>query len=155
MHRPLFPQISGELGSLVFHGRKTSEATCVYNCVAWAFRKHDRFWWPDPWSPVWPVPLVGSYALGEFENLFAKWGWSRCASDAYEPGQDKIALYVDTEQTPTHLARMVTDDEYGPGTSGLWTSKLGRDIDALHELEALCGNDRYGTVFALYSKHRI
>ena len=132
-------------------GRQTSEPDRTYNCVGWAFGRNDRWWWPD--FDTWPIALSGrGYMLDEFLHLFKTWGWADCTSASHETGIQKIALFVKADGEPTHLARMVLDDTYGDSTAGLWTSKLERDIDVLHELNALEGPALYGQIHAIYSK---
>ena len=50
-----------------------------------------------------------------------------------EVGWEKVALYVDHDDVPTHMARQLR--------SGYWTSKLGQGIDITHDtVEALEGH---------------
>ena len=67
------------------------------------------------------------------------------ANNDYEEGKIKIALYFDfSNQRPTHAARQLT--------SGLWTSKLGDNMDLSHELHELEGPE-YGNVFRVFEKN--
>jgi len=55
---------------------------------------------------------------------------------------EKIALYA-LQGVPSHAARLLAN--------GLWTSKLGADIDLSHDLSELEG-PRYGQVIKIYCK---
>lgn len=144
-----------------FRGRKTSDYDETYNCVAWAFREEGNLW-PYPFEPIWPVvlpePVGENYELRAFQELFSERGWTADASNRLETGFDKIALFVRRDGeviVPTHVARMVLEDDYGPGTSGLWSSKIGTDIDALHLLEDFVGVERYGEIYTIFAKPMI
>ena len=52
-------------------------------------------------------------------------GYEACADGKYEKGFEKIVIYSRNGQ-PTHAARLQSD-------SGLWTSKLGGEIDVEHD----------------------
>ena len=66
-----------------------------------------------------------------YRAVFELMGYEECATDELEPGFEKVAIYVDTDGSPTHAAKQL-------GT-GSWTSKLGgwEDIEhpSLHALE--------------------
>lgn len=55
-----------------------------------------------------------------------------------EPGFEKIVIYVDANNEPTHAARQLQ--------SGAWTSKLGDWEDIEHKTLACVGDGVYGTV---------
>lgn len=84
--------------------------------------------------------------MEDFERYFDFAGWARTLRRDLEPGKRKIALYASLGNgQPTHAARQLEN--------GLWTSKLGRDIDLSHELEELEG-PTYGTVVAIFERSR-
>ena len=61
-----------------------------------------------------------------------------CETGQSEPGVEKIAIYVDDNDVPQHVARQLPD--------GNWTSKLGKGEDIQHDsLDGLEG-DLYGKV---------
>ena len=62
---------------------------------------------------------------------------SPCENSHIESGFEKVAVYVDAEGRPTHVARQLPN--------GLWTSKLGKSQDIEHELEGVTGSV-YGSV---------
>jgi hypothetical protein len=77
-----------------------------------------------------------------FEAWFAADGWEETGNDQIQDGYEKIALFVLGDQ-PTHAARLLP--------TGVWTSKLGQDIDLSHALGDLDG-PKYGAVVKIYRK---
>jgi hypothetical protein len=76
-------------------------------------------------------------------NSAADLGSSLCATADLEAGVEKTALYAVGEK-PSHAARQLA--------SGIWTSKLGPNIDIEHTtLEALAGGV-YGELAAVLSR---
>jgi hypothetical protein len=75
--------------------------------------------------------------LDAFLTAFATLGYVPADSEAHEPGQEKVALFVSVDGTPTHAARQLSD--------GRWTSKLGRAEDIEHALRDIEG-EIYGAV---------
>ena len=72
--------------------------------------------------------------MESFVLAFQKLGYVSCNDDALESDFEKVAIYVDQSNTPTHMARQLLD--------GTWTSKCGSLEDIEHEkLEALSGFD--------------
>jgi len=55
---------------------------------------------------------------------YATLGYEPCLDGTLEPGFEKIVIYV-LSGTPTHAARQLN--------SGLWTSKLGQQVDVEHD----------------------
>ena len=125
-------------------GKKTSEATEAYNCIAWAFGDDQRKWWPSKLG-FWPRKLTGKSCLEEFLALFRTQGWEKTQDQSVEFGFLKIALYANTQQSPdpTHAARQLPN--------GKWTSKLGDYIDLSHDLNDLNG-PAYGWVISIFKK---
>lgn len=122
---------------------KTSEATSVYNCIAWAFGDNTRWWWPDP-SPLsityWPDGFLCDGTVASFDNLLAAVGAEIVASPTFEVGFEKIALFAKGGK-PTHACRLIAE--------GRWTSKMGREIDIAHALKDIEGG-AYGDVLRIY-----
>ncbi len=87
----------------------------------------------------WPPGIRRQTTIEAFLAAFDNLGYVICDDDRYEPGFEKVALYVDTARQPTHLARQLA--------AGAWTSKLGKEEDITHHtLQGLEGS-LYGTVF--------
>ena len=108
-----------------------SEETPEYNCIAWAAGDTSRWWWPV--SPYyWPTEVSMEESLESFQIVFESIGYDECASDELEHGFEKVAIYVDTNGSPTHAAKQLEN--------GSWTSKLGSSEDIEHStLHALEG----------------
>ena len=117
-----------------------SPADPKYNCIAWAAEISTITWWPSPFpSPfcTWPRKPKGD-GISEFIEVFESMGYSICASADREEGCEKVAIYANKDNQPTHMARQLP--------SGLWTSKCGRGgPDISHAIEGLEG-DIYGDV---------
>lgn len=131
-----FPRLSREIY------RVTSPATDTYNCIAWVAGDTTRSWWPAP-NYYWPDSAPLAETLAGFKAVFEGRGYFECESDALEAGFEKIAIFADYAETPTHAARQLQ--------GGKWTSKLGdwEDIehDSLSDLESAPLMDSlYGTV---------
>ena len=123
---------------------RTSPADARYNCIAWASEDDKRFWWPIP-PYYWPSEAPLEVTLAAFEAAYAVLGYTKCSDGALKRRFEKIAIYADFHGTPTHAARQLPN--------GRWTSKLGRDIDIEHTLEALEG-DQYGSVARFMKRKR-
>jgi hypothetical protein len=117
----------------------TSPATADYNCIAWAAGDTGRKWWPIG-RVYWPKGAPRHEALPAFAAAFATLGYAPCDSTDLEPGYEKVAIFTKSN-APTHAARQLVS---GPH-QGLWTSKLGDDIDVAHRLPAV-GGTLYGSV---------
>ena len=75
-----------------------------------------------------------------------------CGSANWEPGIEKVAIYVDEDGVPTHVAKQLEN--------GDWTSKLGDWEDIEHkELDALASNNfgrsLYGSVALILQRTAI
>jgi hypothetical protein len=115
----------------------TSSATTDYNCMAWAVGVTDEWWWPEAGS-YWPTE-PRELSLAAFVAALGSLGYEPCEVREAEPGFEKVAVYVDSDDLPTHLARQLA--------SGEWTSKCGQLEDLSHHLEGLEGPPlAYGTV---------
>ncbi len=117
----------------------TSEADEGYNCVAWAVHDTQQFWDPNLIGVrgyYWPPGVPRGDSLNSWIRAFEMNSYKVCENGAPEPGVEKIALYVDNNNIPQHVARQLPD--------GDWTSKLGKGEDIKHHsLEGLEG-DLYG-----------
>lgn len=121
-----------------------SPQTISYNCIAWAAGETSRCWWPiEHPRYYWPEGILREETIERFIEVFQRLGYETCDDGELETGYEKVALYVDDLQVPTHMARQLE--------TGVWSSKLGdwEDIEhhTLHGLE----NSTYGHV-ASYMK---
>ena len=96
-----------------------------YNCIAFAASDDERRWWPskeDPRYYYWPPHLdrrePGEETVEDFVQAFESLGYSRKRTNAkLEKGIEKIAIFVDADDLPTHAARQLE--------SGRWANKCG------------------------------
>ena len=124
--------------------RITSPESPEYNCIAWAAQDTERWWWPDPFDTYyWPQGVSRQETVAAFVQAYAELGFIRCESNAFEPGVEKIAIYVDSSGKPTHAARQLP--------SGKWTSKLGESEDIEHLLDGLI-SPIYGLVACILKR---
>lgn len=115
--------------------RETSPTTPFYNCIGFAAGETDRWWWPVG-SCYWPSDAPRVETIEAFVAAFQTLGYELCDNGELEPDFEKVAIYVNSSDRPTHMARQLA--------SGKWTSKLGSDIDIEHdELSGLEGSE-YG-----------
>lgn len=126
----------------------TSAATPSYNCIAWAAGKTDNWWWPPGGfnGYYWPTGAPLESTLENFTEAFRGLGYDVCDSDEFEPGVEKVAIYVDADGMPTHAARQLE--------SGAWTSKLGKAEDIEHRALANLESGLYGTVVRIMKRPR-
>jgi hypothetical protein len=107
----------------------TSPHSQHYNCIAWAAAETHRKWWPI--GGHWPPGVPREETVGAFILAFAERDYEPCIPGTFENGYEKVVIYVDAAQIPTHMARQLP--------SGTWSSKLGdlEDIEHAtpHELE--------------------
>ena len=124
--------------------KKNSPATGKYNCAAFAGGDTNRWWQPDF---HWHEKAVKSVDWRALESQFYhECGYIRCADGALEPGVEKVAIYADASDEWTHAAHQRED--------GWWESKIGYDVDILHQtLECLYCN-LYGTVVQFLKRER-
>jgi len=104
-----------------------SPGTINYQCIAWAACDTSRRWWPigDPPVTYWPPNVPAEETVACFVQAFATLGYSPCTMATFEFGFQRVALYVDEYDVPTHVARQ---HFWGRG----WLSKMGDWEDILH-----------------------
>ncbi len=123
--------------------KRTGPATRKYNCIAWAAGDKKRWWWPTIDHHYWPPGVPRNHDLKAFIAAYATLGYARCDHGESEADFEKIAIYLDAEGTPTHVARGLP--------CGDWTSKLGENIDITHTLRGLEGPE-YGRAKAFLKR---
>jgi len=135
---PLFP------GTLAHPFLITSPPAKNYNCIAWACEDSSAWYWPDPdHNNFWPDNVPREVTLGAFQLLFEHLGYEACLDDSLEKRFQKIAIYSDSNNTPTHAARQLPN--------GNWTSKLGSWYDVAHTVQNM-DNGQYGKVAIIMRK---
>jgi hypothetical protein len=148
---PTFPKLQLTLDDV------TSSRTPDYNCIAYAAKDETKWWWPTPfWLTAmyrlphhhWPQGLPREHppTVENFLRAFEGEGYRRCKSGEHEYGYEKVALYVDVNRTPTHMARELGD--------GVWHSKLGEEQDIRHYVLDAVENQVYGKP-SYYMRKRI
>src|SRR5262245_31352813 len=73
----------------------TSELAWEYNCIAWAAGDDASIWWPGnrpDW--YWPDGAPDEETVAAFVKAYETIGYHVCDDDSYDPGYDKIAIYV-------------------------------------------------------------
>ena len=113
--------------------RVTSPQDGDYNCIAWAAGDTHHWWWPsqDLAKEYWPPGVPRERTRDAFISAFASLGYTICEDNDLEAGYEKVALFADVNDRPTHAARQLP--------SGLWSSKLGKAEDIEHRLHDLEG----------------
>jgi len=104
-----------------------SPETTDYQCIAWAACDTTRRWWPVGEPPIayWPLNVPKEETVECFVQAFGTLRYKPCETASFEFGFQKVAIYVDEEDTPTHMARQ---HFCGRG----WLSKLGDWEDIVH-----------------------
>lgn len=127
---------------------KTSEKDRQYNCIAWAAGDTRRWWWPvvGALEVYWPQEAPRIETLDAFIRAFSTRGYELCENGELEPDIEKVAIYA-LGGKPTHMARQLS--------SGMWTSKLGGDIDIKHEMpKGVEDGGDYGNVVQFMKRPR-
>jgi hypothetical protein len=135
------PHIDNAFPNLQLSGYKvTSPVTPDYNCIAWACEDTQRWWQPPSHvgGYYWPIDAPQEETLRSWTGMFRLLGYSSCKDEHLEPGFEKIAIYTDADDWPTHVAKQLP--------SGMWTSKLGAWEDIEHSSPTALEGDLYGTV---------
>ncbi|MGA2401717.1 MAG: hypothetical protein ABSG91_08415 [Syntrophobacteraceae bacterium] len=77
-----------------------------------------------------------------FTEAFRTKGFEPCSNGSPEAGLDKIVLYVrGINNFPSHAARQIPTGEH----AGSWLSKIGENIDIIHEKPESLAGQQYGT----------
>lgn len=121
-----------------------SPNTIDYNCIAWAADNNTHWWWPTP-EGYWPDSIDRSLTVQSFIDAYGTIGYRQCVDGSVESGYEKIVIYVNSLNEPTHAAKQLS--------SGKWTSKIGEAEDIIHDSEHCVESDIYGTV-AVYLKRK-
>src|SRR6185503_17050654 len=83
----------------------------------------------------WPTNVPAELTLPNLTAVYKLSRYEACQTSDLEVGFEKIAIYADSDGSPTHAARQLP--------SGAWTSKLGEleDIEhaTLSSLESIYG----------------
>jgi hypothetical protein len=130
------------------NSRQTSESNEEYNCISWALGNTHEWIWPglNITNTKWPIDIPRLLNKNIFIKLFESYGFKLI------PNKDtglvfdlqKIVLYVDYYNKPTHAARQLP--------SGRWTSKIGANLDIEHDTPEVLEGPLYGKVDIVMAK---
>jgi hypothetical protein len=123
----------------------TSPQDANYNCVAWAVGDTSRFWYEiNAKGYYWPPGTGSADTIDGWKRVFEIHGYKEAGTSQFDPAFEKVAIYVDPDGLPSHVARQ-TD-------SRSWASKLGKGCDIEHaSLDALEGHE-YGKVAVIMQR---
>jgi len=121
---------------------KTSEPSLVYNCIAWSVGDDTKWWWPHK-DTYWPDDINKEETIEAFIDLYSNMGYELCDHQEYEDNYEKIVLFADDKDMPTHAARQVSENR--------WTSKLGPSEDVEHTLNSM-NEGFYGKPFMYFKR---
>ncbi|SRR6266478_2827046 len=150
MRCPHLETIFENLGEHDYDRDRVSPADLRYNCIAWAAGENHRRWWPIRLGGYWWPPQLPpeDETLENFIRAFELLGYRKCRwrKSKLENGIEKIAIFVDDKEVPTHAARQLD--------SGMWTSKCGVQLEDIeHKTFAALEGRAYGLV-AVFLKRR-
>ena len=129
------------------NSRVTSPLSEAYNCLAWAVGIDNKSFWPDGGEGIilepaveWPDGIPNEETVEAFIEFFRLYGYEICDGPEFEDGFQKVVIFVNHWDTPTHACRQL------PST-GKWTSKMGIEgVDIEHsDLSCIEGPTLYGT----------
>jgi hypothetical protein len=130
----LFPNLGKEDSGF----ERTSDPTPDYNCFAWAMGILDRRWEPLGYH-FWPPGVPRELTMEAFIRAFATLGYHPCSDAILQKKFERVAIFA-KDGCPTHACYQLP--------SGLWTSKMGSNIDCSHNLHSI-GGGLYGQVAAI------
>lgn len=114
-----------------------------YNCIAWAAEDKQNKWWPVG-NVYWPPSATKAETIQAFAEAYATLGYKHVDNSSHETGRQKIALYVDANNIPTHAARQLSD--------GNWSSKLGESIEITHKSLSALEDGLYGKAIVFFER---
>lgn len=80
-----------------------------YNCIAFACENSSRWWWPDAMNQkFWPEGVPREVTVSAFVRMLKMRGFEAGGDPSAEDGVQKVALFVDSSGTPTHMARQLS-----------------------------------------------
>jgi hypothetical protein len=134
-----------EFANLTAHNFKcASDPDDDYNCIAWAANKKNQPWWPTTIAPYfWPDGLPKdppnvAETVENFIKAFEIQGYTVCRSGRFSSRYEKVAIYVDDNDIPTHAARTLSER--------VWSSKIGDEEDIEHKRATYVEGTKYGRV---------
>lgn len=126
----------------------SSPRTRVYNCIAWAAGLNDRWLWPTTF--FWPIKTHTKESIDSFVDYFESLDFRECDDSDLEKNYEKIALFAQENKkgrlVPTHAARQLDN--------GHWTSKMGEDVDIIHQAVDNVSGPADGNPIKFMKRHR-
>src|ERR1051325_5229615 len=120
---PLRREVEALFPGLSAGYEETSDPDEHYNCIGHAAGENDTWWDPGP-GRYWPRRVPRNYAPESLMAALATIGYTRCVSEEFEAGVEKIAIFVGVDGEYSHVARQLAE--------GQWTSKIGKAHDISH-----------------------
>ena len=125
---------------------KTSEVDTYYNCIAWAAGNSTNWYEPDPGGLYyWPSNVPREYTVDAYTQVYEDLGYEKCENGDLEEEFEKVAVFAKRD-FPTHASKQLDN--------GLWSSKLGINIDVSHSINAI-ENGRYGDIIQFLRRRKI
>ncbi|WP_156796765.1 hypothetical protein [Cyanobium sp. PCC 7001] len=93
----------------------------------------------------WPLGPQDDDSLDHFIECFTSLGFEVCEDPSFVEGYIKLAIYIDDDGKPTHMARQLPDERS-------WTSKLGEYEDIAHSDLSAMECKLYGKVGCIMQK---
>lgn len=123
-----------------------SEATDIYNCIAFALGDVSQWWWPyRGFGIYWPPGFPFSDSVDVLIRIFEVHGYSTCDGPRHQAGYEKVAIYS-RDGHFKHAVRQLR--------SGRWVSKLGEWQDIEHERVDHVETPKYGVAKHFLSRKR-
>jgi hypothetical protein len=133
----------------------TSDATIVYNCIAWAADDVTQWWECATDGPInepgyyWPPNAIHGLGIDALISAYETRGYTVCEDSSLEAGFEKVALYAEHGEW-LHAAKQLTEAPW----SGYWSSKLGDLDDVRHIHPSDVSGENNGHVIC-FMKRRI
>ena len=123
-----------------------SKRTDEYNCIAFAADDEENWWWPHPDS-YWPDGVPRVVTLEAFIQAYQTLNYETCENGTLEEGFEKVVIYVDSTDKPTHAAKQLA--------SGKWKSKLGKGWDIEHDTLQGIEDGSYGKAHQFMKRPKV
>lgn len=140
--KQLFPDLYS------YFWERHSNTSRIYNCIAYAVGDTHNWWWPSS-RGYWPQGLLRAQTVAAYTGAFKTRGFEPCANGTLETGFDKIVLYMQGG-IPCHAAKQISAGEH----AGFWLSKLGENIDIIHEKPESLSGHGYGVPTYYFKRDR-
>lgn len=112
----------------------TSNEDPNFNCIAFAAEDAEHWWWP---TRFWPIDRREE-TVACFIEAFATLGYTPCKHGRLEYGHQKVVIYANARNAPTHRAKQQPD--------GNRKSKCGSAQDIQHSTPEELHSELYGQV---------